>query len=77
MDNTDLKRYWVFAGDFYYPEGGISDLHATFDDFESACDYVDDFLRQWKEDFKCAPDQFDIWFHIFDTVTNKIVKEGL
>lgn len=77
MNNLTKKRYWVFTGMVYYPEGGISDLSGTFDDIDTACDCVDCFLQQYEEDFGHKPDQYDVWFHIFDAVENKIVKEGL
>ena len=44
MDRYDLfnrqpdrtKRYWLFAGDLYYPCGGMDDLINTYDDVEIA-----------------------------------------
>lgn len=31
-----MKRYWLFAGDAYYPGGGMEDFIASFDTVEEA-----------------------------------------
>jgi len=30
------KRYWLFAGDHYYPNGGMMDYHSSHDTLEEA-----------------------------------------
>lgn len=30
------KQFWVIAYFHYYPEGGLEDVEATFDDYDSA-----------------------------------------
>lgn len=31
-----MKRFLVFAWEYYYPTGGMNDLHEEFDDEEAA-----------------------------------------
>lgn len=45
-----MKRYWLLAGDDYYPVGGMRDLAGCFDTIEEA------------KAFNCQAD----WAHIFD-----------
>lgn len=51
-----MKRYWLFAGDNYYPAGGMSDLVGMFD---TLTDCIENF-----------PKRHD-WWHIFDTKTGR------
>ena len=53
------NRYLVFAGDHYYPEGGITDLIMETDDLEKAK----------KEAHKHSNE----WAHIWDIVTRKTI----
>ena len=56
------QRFWLFAGDKYYPLGGIHDFVGDFDN-------KDDAIR--------AVTGRDIdWWHIVDTQNRKIVAEG-
>jgi len=50
-------RYWLFAGDYYYPSGGISDLIGRSDD-------QDELLKQAREA------KHD-WWHIVDSETGQ------
>ena len=52
-----MKRYWLFAGDFFYPIGGLLDFQGDFDD--------------WQDAVESAQDKD--WFHILDTKTNKVL----
>ena len=57
-EQESMKRYMLFCGDNYYPDGGIDDLVHIFDTIEEAkyvisCIYVD-------------------WAHIFDIKTGKV-----
>jgi alkanesulfonate monooxygenase SsuD/methylene tetrahydromethanopterin reductase-like flavin-dependent oxidoreductase (luciferase family) len=56
------KRYWLFAGDDYYPGGGL-------DDFVGSFDRIIDTLARLSED------RFD-WYHILDTHTGDIFDQS-
>lgn len=53
-----MKRYLLFSGDHYHPEGGWFDLLGSFDRLEDAV--------------LASPSGAD-WFHIVDTTTGTIV----
>lgn len=36
-----MERYFVFAGDDYYPSGGWSDYREAFDELPAAIEYAD------------------------------------
>jgi hypothetical protein len=55
-----MKRYLVFAGDTYYPEGGAREFHAAFDTVEDARDAL--VCHQW-----------GTWAHVFDLETESII----
>jgi len=48
-----LKRYWVFAGDHYYPNGGMNDYRGCYDTMVEAVSNIG----------RCD------WWHILDTTT--------
>jgi hypothetical protein len=50
-----MKRYWLFAGENYYPSGGIYDFRYCFDTTEEAIDYINNNTRS-----------FD-WAHVVDS----------
>ena len=58
MEGTK-KRYWLFGGDAYYPNGGMNDFVGSFDEIEQA-----------EECVKSEEYEFD-WHHIFDTQTGE------
>ena len=55
-----LKRYIVFAGDHYYPSGGISDYSADFDSMGEALGYMHQLGSEWA--------------HVFDTEKGKYME---
>ncbi len=57
-----IKQYWLFAGDTYYPAGGMDDYENSFDNIEDAIGQV--------YHIKCD------WWHIVDSVTKEIVNRG-
>jgi len=57
------KRFLVFTDDYYYPYGGIEDLNSVYDTLEEALSFVESH-----------PSSLD-WWHIYDRVEGKIVKE--
>ena len=57
-----MKRYLLFAGDFYYPRGGWSDHRGDFETIEDAVEAA-------------AASRID-WYQVVDFTTCDIVKEG-
>jgi len=57
-----FKRYLVFAGYSYYPEGGMGDFVESFDDMGKAID------RANKE-----AEDYDCWGHVWDSEEMKEV----
>ena len=58
----DYFRYWIFAGDVYYPRGGMYDLRKKIGTLEEA--------RAWLQGF--LEDESLTWGHIYDSVTENI-----
>lgn len=56
-----MKRFLLFAGDNYYPAGGMYDYRGDFSTIEDA---LEARAPQWD------------WYHIVDHSTMKIVREG-
>lgn len=61
-----LKRYLVLAGYHYYPSGGWGDF---VDSFET----IDEAEAHAKKE---APRRERHWWHIVDSATGEIVREG-
>lgn len=57
IDTT--KRYWLFCGLQYYPQGGMYDWHSSYDDGEEA-------MRAGKEYLSSTPWS---WAYVWDDVT--------
>lgn len=64
-----MKRYALFAGDTYYPSGGMNDFIKFSDDIEELKKFADD-----PEDEGSAWPRFD-WAHIVDMNTWEIVHQ--
>lgn len=58
-----MKRFMLFAGDKYYPTGGMMDFVGYFDTQDEAVAYATTPTGQ----FNSCPN----WFHIYDTVTGQ------
>jgi len=58
-------KYYVFAGDWYYPSGGIEDLVGTFDTLPDAKRFLADWVQK-NGDYT--------WGHIADE-NMKLVEE--
>lgn len=54
-----MKRYWAFAGPYYYPGGGMEDFVNDFDSFEEAR--------------SAARGSFD-WGHVFDSSARSLIQ---
>lgn len=57
-----MKRYLVFAGSRYYPDGGWSDFKASFDTTDEAWKFAKEF---------CQESEYH-WSHFVDTETSSI-----
>ena len=53
-----MKRYWLFAGEEYYPLGGMKDFRGSFETDEAAMSALTK---------SCD------WWHILDSHTGKVV----
>ncbi len=51
----------VFAGDIYYPLGGMSDYHGSFELLEAA-------IEEARSQASCMD-----WAHVFDSISERIV----
>jgi len=63
-----MKRYQVFAGDVFYPRGGMNDRKHETDDIKDAIDYIS-VSRLSKSKYKL----YDLWIQVFDCRTNKLI----
>ena len=52
-----MKRFIVFAGDFYYPAGGAADIVSDFDTLDEA--------KTWRG-------HSTNWLHVLDTETGEV-----
>lgn len=60
-----MKRYLVFAGEVYEPQGGGEDFQEYFDDLNYAIQYADAYVTS---------DQHSLTFaHVWDAETKQIV----
>lgn len=57
-----MKRFYVFGGCDYYPNGGWDDFKGDFDNLEDAYKRLGSFYYDW--------------FHIVDSHTGQIIKDG-
>ena len=57
-----LKRYLLFQGETYYPDGGWNDFIGSYDSIEEA------------ENVLINKDAKFTWWHIVDSTTEEIVR---
>lgn len=57
-----MKRFHLFVGDNYYPDGGAKDLQGSFDTIGEAVEHVAN-MRNGAD-----------WWHVLDSSTGEIVK---
>ena len=65
-----MKNFALFAGDHYYPSGGMRDLVGRFDSVEEAVHFL-----TTHEDDEGYPLQYD-WYQIVDLTTFAVVVDG-
>lgn len=59
-----MKRFMLFFGDRYYPQGGMRDFIGSYNTIEEAVEKTLDQINDYD------------WFHIYDIETQEIVKEN-
>jgi hypothetical protein len=59
-----MKRFLVFAGEYYYPGGGAYDYLGGYDTRESA-------VERAKEELE---DEYTDWAHVLDVDTEEFIK---
>lgn len=65
-----MKRYMIFAGEGYYPDGGWNDFVNDADDRNDAWDIMDFRLEELRKKTS------SVWAHIVDTETKTIVERA-
>lgn len=70
---TLSKRYWLFAGDSYYPGGGFSDFVDSYDTMEEATVEAKSLRMEFGPSY--TPKKYD-WYHIFDSVEKIAYEEN-
>lgn len=61
-----MKRYWLFVGEQYYPNGGILDLHSSYDTAEEA-------EAAGKAEIDTGFN--DKWFQVVDPTSSRILSQ--
>ena len=62
-----MKRYFVFAGEYYYPN--------RWDDFKGSCETIEEARSLAKEVIEYnGPPLY--WYQIVDTETEQVEEEG-
>lgn len=71
MEN--FKRYLLFYGDIYYPQGGMDDYKNSFDSLEEAVIFVDTYINENKI-YDTVQEEWEYrWAHVYDITTmNKV-----
>ena len=75
-----MKRYWLFFGNNYYPDGGMEDLLSSHDTLTDAIKAFDDKLSedyneeclQTKNEYLEMQKELH-WAHVFDSKNQKVV----
>lgn len=62
---TGERRFKLFSGDDYYPQGGAGDFRGSFPTVSAAMDSFDPKTGA----------NYDKWAHVFDTESDTIVAE--
>lgn len=68
LEGFNMNRYLLFAGQFYYPNGGWGDFIISVET-EVEVDKAIELMIADKEN----P---NTWFHVFDTESQKIIRSG-
>lgn len=68
----DMKRFLLFASDYYYPGGGWNDFQGSFESLDEAMDKARDMLRL-RDSY---PRRLADWYHVIDAETGDEVASG-
>lgn len=60
--SDEVKRYWLFGGDKYYPGGGLADFVQSFDDSNDA-------IKMGRAKYGASLE----WFHVLDAEAFTVV----
>lgn len=69
-----MRRYLLFAGWNYYPQGGYKDLQGSFDSLEDARKHRDEYYKA--EGCKLDDDNSFVWYHIVDTNIGMVLEQS-
>jgi hypothetical protein len=67
-----MKRYLAFAGNIYYPIGGIRDFLGSSDTIEEAKQLIEDRFQQ--EGYAKSERKEYFWSHVYDSVEGEIIE---
>lgn len=67
-----MSRFILFAGNDYYPDGGMEDFYGLFDTVDDAIDFV---KKDIGDVFHCGYNH-GAWFHIVDRETLSVVFDS-
>ena len=65
LGSKEPRRYLIFCGTFYYPEGGWNDFYKDTDSLDEAIRYCEHYIK------KEAPYG---WCHIVDIYEGRIIR---
>ena len=70
-----MKRYLLFCGDEYYPQGGMKDLAGTYDTLAEALAAFEDWIAKNCKESDYTRDEWlnRSWSHIYDCEKGYIV----
>ncbi len=69
-----MGRYCLFAGDNYYPQGGIHDMEMTGNDLDKVISYYNQNVKMTRG-FRTVSGYYD-WGHVVDTLDMSTVAES-
>lgn len=69
-----MKRYWLFMGQDYYANDGLSDFESSFDEFtpDSTHNELVKACLKYKKEDRSNPN----WYQIFDSIDRKVLEVG-
>lgn len=70
---VEVKRFILFTGDSFYPNGGWSDFRDGFLTEDEAVEAANTFVARAHSEGTHS----SVWWQIADITTGKIVKEGV
>ena len=60
-----MKKYWLFAGDIYYPNGGMDDFRKDYDTLEEVQEWIDTVF---------TTDEWTLcWYKVYDSEDRRTI----